>query len=82
MTREGSAGFLVTAMSKMLKQATHEEAIRIKKENLYGIEQELELYTLAVTNMIVRRDGKSNIMHADCFSNKAKEFLKNRCWAY
>lgn len=74
----GSAGFLVTAMAKMLKESNHNEAIRIKKENLYGVEQELELYTLAVTNMIVRRDGKSNIIHADCFSKKTSDFLKDR----
>lgn len=74
----GSAGFLVTAMSKMLKDATPDEALKIKKESLYGIEQEAELFTLAITNMIVRKDGKSNILHADCFSNEVEKFLKEK----
>lgn len=74
----GSAGFLVTAMSKMLKNANIEEAKIIKQESLYGIEQESELFTLAITNMIVRKDGKSNILHADCFTKEVDNFLKGK----
>lgn len=74
----GSASFLVTAMSKMIKNATSEEVINIKQNSLYGIEQEAELFTLSITNMIVRKDGKSNILHADCFSEEAEEFLKGK----
>jgi len=71
----GSGSFLVTAMSKMCKNADPEKVNEIKQSSLYGIELDIELYTLAITNMIVRQDGKSNIMHGDCFSIDAKEEL-------
>lgn len=75
----GSGSFLVTAMSEMLKDCSTEfEKLEVKTNSLFGIEQELELYTLSITNMIVRRDGKSNIIHADCFSEEAIEFLKDK----
>lgn len=66
----GSASFLVTAMVKMIKQANANEAAQIKKEQIYGIELDTDLYTLANTNMIMRRDGKSNIYQGDCFHAK------------
>ena len=74
----GSASFLVTAMVKMIKQANELEATKIKKEQIYGIELDTDLYTLANTNMIMRRDGKSNIYQGDCFDKKFDE-LKNIC---
>jgi len=64
----GSGSFLVTAMSKMFKDANPEEAERIRKEQLYGIEFDDGLFTLAVANMIIRQDGKSNIYKGDCFN--------------
>lgn len=74
----GSGSFLVTAMSKMCKNADPKKVAEIKQSSLYGIELDIELFTLAVTNMIVRQDGKSNIIHADCFgANAKKELLKN-----
>jgi type I restriction-modification system DNA methylase subunit len=74
----GSGSFLVTAMSKMCKGANPKEIENIKKTSLYGIELDIELYTLAVTNMIIRQDGKSNVLHGDCFDSTAKkDLLKN-----
>lgn len=72
----GSGSFLVTAMSKMFKNANEEEILRIKKEGLYGVELDVELFTLAIANMIIRRDGKSNIYHGDCFNPKIINELK------
>lgn len=74
----GSGSFLVTAMTKMFKNANAEEILRIKKEGLYGVELDVELFTLAIANMIIRRDGKSNIYHGDCFNNEIKKELKER----
>jgi type I restriction-modification system DNA methylase subunit len=74
----GSGSFLVTAMSKMCKNANPKKVEEIKKTSLYGIELDIELYALAITNMIIRQDGKSNILHGDCFDVDAKkELLKN-----
>jgi len=64
----GSGSFLVAAMSKMFNGANPHEVERIRKEQLYGIEFDDGLYTLAIANMIIRQDGKSNIYKGDCFN--------------
>ena len=70
----GSAGFLVSAMDIMLKDAQHkivdkdklEDKIRkIKEEQLLGIEILGNIYILAVLNMILMGDGSSNIIKGD-----------------
>lgn len=73
----GSGGFLVTAMSKMFKDANPVEIEAIKKERLYGVEQDDGLYTLAIANMIIRQDGKSNIIKGDCFDVNIVRELKS-----
>ncbi|MBS3949556.1 MAG: N-6 DNA methylase [Peptococcaceae bacterium] len=64
----GSGSFLVTAMSKMFKMANPKEVEQIRRDNLHGVEFDDGLYTLAVANMIIRQDGKSNIYKGDCFN--------------
>lgn len=64
----GSGSFLVTAMSKMFKDANPQETERIRKGQLYGVEFDDGLYTLAIANMIIRQDGKSNVYKGDCFN--------------
>lgn len=74
----GSGAFLVTAMGTMFKQAVTEEEIdNIRKNNLYGIEQDADIHTLALANMIMRRDGKSHVIHGDCFDTETIEKLRN-----
>jgi len=66
-------------MAKMFKTAgTQKEMNRIKKEGLFGVEQEEKMYTLTVTNMIIRKDGKSNIYKGDCFDPKIVKELKEK----
>lgn len=73
----GSGSFLVTAMNKMFKEAqTPEKKKEIRQHHLYGIELDQDLYVLAIANMIVRKDGKSNIIHGDCFNKSVVEELK------
>ena len=74
----GSASFLVTAMGLMCKDANASEILEIKKNGLYGVELDTDLYTLAITNMIIRKDGKSNIVCGDCFSQEIYNNLKNK----
>jgi type I restriction-modification system DNA methylase subunit len=74
----GSGAFLVAAMSKMFKAANPVEAETIRKERLYGVEQDDGLYTLAIANMIIRQDGKSNIIKGDCFDAGIVDELKAR----
>lgn len=74
----GSGSFLVTAMSKMFKDANPEEVEQIRKDGLYGVEFDDGLYTLAIANMIIRKDGKSNIYKGDCFYAKITKELQDK----
>lgn len=74
----GSGSFLVTAMSKMFKNANAVEVEEIRKNGLYGVEFDGELYTLAIANMIIRKDGKSNIYFGDCFNSQIVKELKEK----
>lgn len=65
----GTGGFLIAAMHKMLAQAKNEtEKRNIRQKQLHGIELQSYMFTVATTNMILRGDGKSNLMEGDCFS--------------
>lgn len=62
----GTGGFLVAALDRVRKTGHDMDAF--KKGNLYGIEQDQLIATLAIVNMIFRGDGSSNIREGDCFS--------------
>ena len=66
----GTGGFLVSAMKRMLEDANGDISKErdIKKRQLVGIEYDEEIYTLLISNMIVHRDGRTNITHGDCFA--------------
>ncbi|MDR0663635.1 MAG: N-6 DNA methylase [Spirochaetaceae bacterium] len=72
----GSGTFLVTAMSKMFKNASDKDIERIRNNALFGIESQDEIYTLAIANMIIRGDGKSNIIFGNCFDNALTDEIK------
>lgn len=70
----GSAGLLVAAMNEMLNDAKEkikspqellEKELKIKAEQLLGIEILPSIYMLAVLNMILMGDGSSNILNID-----------------
>lgn len=62
----GTAGFLIAAMHNMLKQTSDEQQQRdIRRNQLYGIELQDYMFTIATTNMILRGDGKSNLKNED-----------------
>lgn len=73
----GTAGFLVTAMHEMLRQAASEEdRTRIKNHGLIGVEQQPNMYALAASNMILRGDGKANLYQGSCFEPAIIEAIK------
>ena len=74
----GSGSFLVTAMSKMFRDANPDEAKNIRGKGLYGVEFDDGLYSLAIANMIIRKDGKSNIYKGDCFNELITAELKEK----
>lgn len=62
----GTAGFLIAAMHKMLEQIDKEDEYssrQIRQEQLHGIELQSYMFTIATTNMILRGDGKSNLLN-------------------
>lgn len=70
----GTGGFLVAAMHNMLLKATNDNQKNdIKWNKLLGIEQRADMFTIATTNMILRGDGKSNLICEDFLSFNASE---------
>ena len=70
----GSAGLLVAAMNEMLNDAKNnikspqeltQKEIKIKAEQLLGLELLSSVYMLAILNMILMGDGSSNILNID-----------------
>lgn len=62
----GTAGFLVSAMHYMTNKTEDVEKVKkIKKEQLHGFELQPYMFTIATTNMILRGDGKSNLICDD-----------------
>jgi hypothetical protein len=56
----------VAAMHKMLNETDDENQKRnIRQKQLHGIEQRVDMFTIATTNMILRGDGKSNLINDD-----------------
>ena len=74
----GTAGFLISAMRAMVMDAKSDETkIRhIKEHQLIGVEYQSHIYALAATNMYIHKDGKSNIIHEDCFNPDVVETIK------
>ncbi len=74
----GSAGLLVSAMNEMLNDAKNtitspeelaQKEIKIKAEQLLGLELLSSVYMLAILNMILMGDGSSNILNKDSLSD-------------
>ncbi|MDE0235923.1 MAG: N-6 DNA methylase [bacterium] len=65
----GTGGFLISAMRRMMADAggSLADEIDIKQRRLYGVEIQSDIFPLAVSNMFIHQDGKSNIELASCF---------------
>lgn len=62
----GTAGFLIAAMHNMLKKADNDvQKKSIRQNQLHGIKLRPNMFTIATTNMILRGDGKSNLINDD-----------------
>lgn len=75
----GSGAFLVRAMSNMIKEAggvATEKAKIIKSEQLFGIELYRKVYALACANMLIHKDGKTNLRQMDAQSEEAGAFIR------
>lgn len=69
----GTGGFLIAAMHKMLEQAKPNEIETIKRDRIHGIEIREDMFSIATTNMILRGDGKSNLIKDDFLKCKPEK---------
>lgn len=75
----GSGAFLVKAMCNMIKESggvNTKQAKDIKDTQLYGIEFDREIYALACANMLIHKDGKTNLVQMDTRSDEACNWIK------
>ena len=73
----GTGSFLISAMNRMLKQADNEkEKDYIKENNLHGIEIRENMFSIATTNMILRGDGKTNLVCADFLKQNPEDICE------
>jgi type I restriction enzyme M protein len=66
----GTGGFLISSMRLMIVDAKSDSRTikAIQRQRLIGVEFQDDIYALAVTNMVLHDDGKSNIYQGDCFA--------------
>lgn len=77
----GSGAFLVKAMCNMIKEAGGvgtTEAKKIKSDQLFGVEFDREIFALACANMLIHKDGKTNLTQMDTRSIEAVEWIKSK----
>ena len=76
----GTGGFLIAATHNMLSKTNDEEAKRrIRQDQLFGIEEQPYMFTIATTNMILRGDGKSNLENQDFFAQNPSKLQLKGC---
>lgn len=77
----GSGAFLVKAMCNMVKEAggvKTRKAATIKDVQLYGIEFDREIFALACANMLIHKDGKTNLEQLDSRTQEACDWIKSK----
>lgn len=76
----GSGAFLVKAMCNMIKESggvNSKKASDIKSTQLFGIEFDREIYALACANMLIHKDGKTNLEQLDTRTQEACDWIKS-----
>lgn len=78
----GTGAFLISGMNKIIDTiynsnlVNKQEKIKnIKHHQLLGFEKSNTMYSLAISNMLFRGDGKSKIFNIDFFSDEASKIL-------
>lgn len=75
----GSGAFLVKAMCNMISEAggiNTSKATEIKQEQLFGIELDRQIFALACANMLIHKDGKTNLEQMDAREERACDWIK------
>lgn len=77
----GSGAFLVKSMCNMIKESggvKSKMALLIRDTQLYGIEFDREIYVLACANMLIHKDGKTNLEQLDSRTQEACDWIKSK----
>lgn len=77
----GSGAFLVKAMCNMMKEAgglKTRKSEKIRESQLFGIEFDREIFALACANMLIHKDGKTNLEQLDARSQEACNWIKSK----
>jgi type I restriction-modification system DNA methylase subunit len=75
----GSGAFLVKSMCNMIKEAggiNTNKAKEIMSKQLYGIEFDREIFALACANMLIHKDGKTNLEQLDTRKEEAINWIR------
>ena len=78
----GTGAFLIAGMNKLVDEIENSKLSdkrhrikNIKTKQLIGFEKSSTMYSLAISNMLFRGDGKSQIFNEDFFSNETDEIF-------
>ena len=77
----GSGAFLVKSMCNMMKESggvNTSKAQNIKSAQLFGIEFDREIYALACANMLIHKDGKTNLEQLDSRTAAACTWIQSK----
>lgn len=77
----GSGTFLVKSMCNMIHEAggsNTSKAKEIKSGQLFGIEMYRKVYALSCANMMIHKDGKTNLVQMDAKSQEASDWIKKQ----
>ena len=71
----GSGTFLTKSMSKMIKQKPENKSDICN--HIFGVEWARELYVLSCVNMLMHKDGKSNIIQGDSTTKEIGAWIQS-----
>lgn len=78
----GTGAFLIAGMNRLVREIEDsnisdksQKIKNIKTKQLIGFEKSSTMYSLAISNMLFRGDGKSQIFNEDFFSEKTTSIL-------
>lgn len=79
----GTGAFLISGMNKLIDSISNSDVAdktkrinNVKQNQLLGFEKSNTMYSLAISNMLFRGDGKSKIHNIDFFRDEAIEILE------